>query len=235
MALQHSPSIVTDGLKVCLDAGNPRSYSSSTTWIDISGNNFNASLINGVGYNSGNLGSLTMDGVDNVILAPSVNSLGSMANQALEIWVKSPGLGSGKSLGGLICLDYGMCSSINPSGNITYYLYNSDAWPNGYYLFLMETTGANCFDNQWHHIVCTRNNSDAVIYVDGVVRAFGSGGGSWSGSTIWSSMSTQIGNNPNDAYYHLLGNIGVAKIYNKYLTSAEVAQNFNALRGRYGI
>jgi hypothetical protein len=31
------------------------------------------------------------------------------------------------------------------------------------------------------------------------------------------------------------GNISVAMLYNRALTSTEVTQNFNALRGRYGI
>jgi hypothetical protein len=31
------------------------------------------------------------------------------------------------------------------------------------------------------------------------------------------------------------GKLSVAKIYNRALTAAEIKQNFNALRGRYGI
>jgi hypothetical protein len=45
-----------------------RSYpGTGTTWTDLSGNGNNGTLVNGVGYNSGNGGSLTFDGVnDNV-------------------------------------------------------------------------------------------------------------------------------------------------------------------------
>jgi hypothetical protein len=54
MALSHSPKIITDGLVLCLDAGNPKSYpGSGTTWTDLSGNGNNGSLENGVGYNGG--------------------------------------------------------------------------------------------------------------------------------------------------------------------------------------
>jgi len=36
MSLNHSPSIVTDGLVLCLDAANQRSYpKSGTTWSDL--------------------------------------------------------------------------------------------------------------------------------------------------------------------------------------------------------
>jgi hypothetical protein len=65
MALSHSPSIVTDGLVLCLDAGNPKSYpGSGTTWTDLSGNGNNGTLVNGVGYSGDNLGSLSFDGVN---------------------------------------------------------------------------------------------------------------------------------------------------------------------------
>ena len=38
MALTHSPRIVTDGLVLCLDAGNTKSYpGSGTAWNDLSG------------------------------------------------------------------------------------------------------------------------------------------------------------------------------------------------------
>jgi hypothetical protein len=53
MAISYNPRIVTDGLVLALDAGNPKSYpGSGTTWTDLSGNGNNGTLVNGVGYNS---------------------------------------------------------------------------------------------------------------------------------------------------------------------------------------
>lgn len=47
MATYYSPKIVTNGLITCLDAGNPKSYiGSGTDWNDISGNNYNFTLVN---------------------------------------------------------------------------------------------------------------------------------------------------------------------------------------------
>jgi hypothetical protein len=60
--------IITDGLVLYLDAGNPASYpGSGTTWFDLSGNGNNGTLVNGVGYTSDNLGSLVFDGVDDYV------------------------------------------------------------------------------------------------------------------------------------------------------------------------
>jgi hypothetical protein len=45
--LAHSPSIVMNGLVLCLDAGNSKSYpGSGTTWTDLSGNGNTGTLRN---------------------------------------------------------------------------------------------------------------------------------------------------------------------------------------------
>ena len=53
MGLRHSPKIVTDGLVLCLDAANVKSYpGSGDTWYDLSGNGYDGTLINGASYDS---------------------------------------------------------------------------------------------------------------------------------------------------------------------------------------
>ena len=66
MSSSASPDIVTNGLVLCLDAADKRSYpGTGTTWFDRSGGGSNGTLVNGVGYNSGNGGSLVFNGVNN--------------------------------------------------------------------------------------------------------------------------------------------------------------------------
>ena len=233
MGLIYSPKIVTDQLIVALDAADINSYpGSGTTWYDLSGRSNNGTLTNGPTFSNR---SIALDGTNDLIFAPPVNTLGAIPNHAFEIWVKTPGLGSGKTIGGLICPDYGMVSYIAGNGNIVYSLYNTDSSPNAV-LVNVVTTGVNIFDNSWHHVVCTRSPDTAAIYLDGVLKASASGGtATWSGTTIWSSMNTQIGNNPNDVYYNLYGNIALAKIYRKYLTVQEIRQNYNATKTRFGL
>ena len=68
MSLSHLPKIVTNGLVLCLDASDIKSYpKSGTTWFDRSGNGNNGTLVNGVGYSSGNGGVLAFDGVDDYV------------------------------------------------------------------------------------------------------------------------------------------------------------------------
>ena len=237
MSSEIGPKTIRDGLVFAVDAADQGSYvSGSITWNDLSGNRFNGTLNGGVGYSNTGFGSMVLDGVDDRITSPSVNTMGGIPNQTLEIWIKSSGLGITQSRGGLICPDYGQLSHISNSpttGSVFYGLYfTSTSDPINVSL---TTAGVNCFDNIWHHITCTRNSADAVIYVDGISRASGSGGGAWSGSNVHSNMNVEIGNNPNNFYYRLMGNIGLARIYNKALSASEVVQNYNAGRSRFGL
>lgn len=53
MGLGHSPSIVTSGMVLALDAGNTKSYpNTGTTWTDLSGNGNTGTLTNGPTFNS---------------------------------------------------------------------------------------------------------------------------------------------------------------------------------------
>jgi hypothetical protein len=237
MGISGGPDTIQDGVVLCLDASDKNSYpGSGDTWYDVSGKSNNSSLINGPTYSSANGGSIVLDGTNDLVYAPSCNTLGSLQNQTLEIWAKSPGLGPGKYVGGLVCPDYGQISYIAADGNIVYYLYSTDAGYPGTYVLSIGTSGVNCFDNQWHHIVCTRQDGGTgEIYVDGQLKVSSGNTGTWSGSTIWSSMNTQIGNNPNDSYYNLYGNIGLARIYRKYFTATEVLQNYNSQKSRFGL
>jgi len=64
MALAHSPKIVTNGLVLCLDAGNPKSYpGSGSSWVDVTGNGYNATLINSPTYDS-NVGFISFNGTN---------------------------------------------------------------------------------------------------------------------------------------------------------------------------
>jgi hypothetical protein len=92
-------------------------------------------------------------------------------------------------------------------------------------------TGGNITFNGWAMYTATADGSNMKIYVNGVLAA----------TLATSQLPTNITRNNNyigksnwpDPY--LNGNISVGQIYNKALTEAEVQQNFNALRGRYGL
>ena len=68
MGVFAGPDVSESGLVLALDAGNLKSYpGSGTTWTDLSGRGNTGTLVNGVGYNGSNLGSLVFDGVDDYV------------------------------------------------------------------------------------------------------------------------------------------------------------------------
>ena len=80
MAVGYNPRIVTDGLVLCLDSANTKSYGGSgTTWTDVSGSGNNGTLYNGPTHTSGADGYFTFDGSNDYsqlsdTLAPSTGS-----------------------------------------------------------------------------------------------------------------------------------------------------------------
>lgn len=69
MALHRGPKIVTDGLVLCLDAADRKSYpGSGTTWYDRSGNRNHGTIVGNPLYSNNNGGILTLNGDDYVNL-----------------------------------------------------------------------------------------------------------------------------------------------------------------------
>lgn len=70
MSLGYGASIVRNGLVLHLDATNQKSYpGTGTTWYDLSGNNNNASLVNGPTHSEN---TFVFDGVDDYLITSSV-------------------------------------------------------------------------------------------------------------------------------------------------------------------
>lgn len=230
----NGPNTVTDGLVFYLDAANIKSYQSgSLIWNNLTrGTNscsFNSSKPT---YSSGNGGELVFDAT------PIYTSMGPGTNypypyHTYEMWVKTSGLGPGMTLAGLFGMDYGRVIYINSNSSIQYALYSGS-------VSILNVNGlppnTNLFDNTYHQVVCLRNTSSYEIYVDSTLIKTGGNGGNptWDGLNVWSTMPSQIANNPNDGVYRLSGSIAIAKIYNRGLTQAEVTQNYNATKGRLG-
>ena len=69
----QNEGIVTDGLKLWLDASNPASYpGTGTTWFDLSGNGNNGTMVNGVVPLSN---AMQFDGVNDYVAIPTLNNI----------------------------------------------------------------------------------------------------------------------------------------------------------------
>ena len=178
--------------------------------------------------------SIILDGTDDYISGGPSTSYLPLQYHSLEACIKSPGLGPGMNTCGIFGITYGLIVQVFASGEISYYAYSTDGGTQ-VLLFALDSTNINLLDNNWHHIVCTRDSSNVNIYIDGVLNRTTGNGGNWSGTNVWSSMNLLIGDNPNNIHYHFNGSIDVAKIYNRALTAVEVLQNFKTYRSKYSI
>lgn len=244
MALSHSPSIVTSGLSLCIDAGNPRSYpGSGTTWTDLSGNSKNATLTNGPTYSSGNGGAIVFDGVNDYASIPSPSPLSGTQLFTYEIWVnfttitgnygglnKCAWLFAGGTSSGFGQPEFAVLSANNTSFTPnTLWFGRGGGGATG---SLSVNVSALMSNGNWYQIVLVRSASNAeTVYLNGSSIGTGNVSDTFNdGVTLFASLE----NNPNYSGY-LTGNISNIKIYNRALSAAEILQNFNALRGRYGI
>ena len=175
------------------------------------------------------------DGTDDILYANAENDY-PYPYHSWEVWFKTNQVDSGGTAG-LVGLDYGrtMYLTATNGGNIVYTLYSNMSSPN--VLVLSISGGTNLLDNEWHQVVCSRGASAAEIWVDGSLVKTASNGGqaTWNGINQWSGMAARFGDNPNNSGLKFTGPIPIIKIYNKQLSGAEVLQNYNAQKSRFGL
>ena len=223
------PEIVEDGLVLALDAGNTKSYPSPGTagWYDLSGNGNNGSLIEGPSYNSDNGGSLVFNGISNYVSLSS-SIIGTDEPFTYEIAVYRTGNGTNWPR---FFINGGVNSSItitqyNDTTGVLFRLTTNKGTYDEYNL-----PSGTLVNNQWVCLSFTSNTSSRQMnaYINGVKY----GNGVSSGSTATPSTSTSsIGGDGSSSWD---GRIAYARMYNRTLTQAEIQQNFNATRKRFGI
>ena len=231
------PDIVTDGLVLNLDAGNPYSYlsgSSGTTWsntVAVS-SSISGTLVNGPVYSNG---AITFDGVDDYGLISNTNLLTFGNNPfSISFWMKPINFST----------NYRTVLSNYSDYNVDYISYFYCAIFNGggagfnRELTILDSAGnwtsgipkVSLTDNEWVNIVITRTGNIVTIYKN-TLPTVGAGSNTLNFS---GTRSTKIFGGVSNIS-STQGSLSNLQIYNKALSQTEVQQNFNALRGRYGI
>ena len=218
--------LITDGLVLNLDAGDPRSYpGSGTTWTDLSGYAQNGTLTNGPTYSNANGGSLvfTKAGLKYSESTASAFSItGANAKFTLEAWAKNTTDGNYNTV-----LSIGTRYAQIGFGISGTFMYGSNGGAGNNLIFPAGHTVGN-----WYHLVMTfegLGDNIAKFYVNGSLLTSGNIGND--GSTTTTSI--RIGAFATSGTEFLDGNVAVARVYNRALSAAEVAQNYDALKVRY--
>ena len=172
-------------------------------------------------YNSD--GTFEFDGTNDVITIPALDF---PTEQTIEIWLKPLESDTARrnpynqAYGG-----YGTWTH-EPGGSINYYYGDGggNALP-----YIGHTSSFSVNQNEIACVATTRNTSQSIWYKNGV--AYNSYTHSFGELTSHTS-TISIGDGYANPY---MGNIYAVKLYNRALSAAEIKQNFNATRGRFGI
>jgi hypothetical protein len=226
MSLLHSPKIVTNGLVLCLDAASRKSYpGTGNVWRDLSGNGNDGTLTNGPTFSSANGGSIVLDGTDDYVISANNTQISGNVPRSLSVWFRSSEsvldryysvtkIGTGPTQGGLF--------EILINNNLVF----GHFYGGGYAL---NVDSGKTLLNNFTNCVLTYLSPNVYIYIDGIYKG-----------TINLTLNTintklDMGIVGYNVFYPFKGLIGNTLLYNRALNSQEVQQNFNALRGRYGI
>jgi hypothetical protein len=243
MTTNYNPRIVTDGLVLALDAGNPKSYPGSGTLItDLIGSGENGIMSNMDASNHNSDGYFTFDGSNEYITVTKSNFFTSYSQQiTMEAWVYIPSSATWSNgffgnifTRGNFAGSHGLWRSSN-NNQVAFYCRQLDPVDS-------QNSFANISRDTWYQLVGVWN-AGTKLYVNG--ELIDSDSASFTGETenneneaSGGGGSFNIGQNTaasSNFGNYFEGRQAAHKIYNRELTASEVKQNFDALRGRFEI
>jgi Concanavalin A-like lectin/glucanases superfamily len=237
------PAVVTNGLVLNMDAGFTPSYSrSGTTWYDLSGNNNNCTLVNGPTYNTSQGGGIKFDAVDDYATIPDSNSL-DLTELTISLWFNR---------GDILTLAAGDQQNFFVKGNtaaaggdqMNYAVQLFGPTGGGRYVWQSPGIGFAAltppsqvlFANQWYNLVFTHVSTNTPIaYLNGIKQT------NWTATNPTNALVTNTwratisGDVERNQAANFNGIMSIVQLYNRALSETEVLQNWNALKGRFGL
>jgi len=221
------PSIVTSNLKFYIDPANPRTWDGANVTIFnlVRGSAFgNANVtISSPTLLSNNLGVFSFNPNNHANTGFTRGMMGS--NCTVSIWFKYSNVGS-TNIGPMIGFQGGGTDFEITKPNGANYIAVSD----NQYISSMFIT-QNVYDGNWHQITYGFGTGKGTIWVDGLWGSTNTFTGAASSTRVIIGGELYAAS----ASHFIGGQFGPIKVYDKLLSNVEVAQNFHAIRGRYGV
>ena len=236
MGFFRGPNIVRDGLVLALDAASPRSYpGSGTTWYDLSGNNRHSTLGNGPTFNSEFGGSIVFDGSDDRVTTPSF----TYTPYSISVWLYNNNTipGNDTAIGGPSTYQTlfsfgGSTPGVNLGG------WTSAATNEAIHIWSNSGGNKLTYTNQAvlsgvHNFVFNWNGSNYDIWVDGIKQSVIAGSSGHAILQTYTNVPLYLCTNNNT--YEFNGKIYSFNLYGSSLTDAQISQNYNAHKSRFGL
>jgi hypothetical protein len=208
-------TITTVGTETVHTFTSSGTFVTGTNFIDLSGNRNNGT-INGATFNSANGGSIVFNGSSQYV---SVSSL-ITGNQSFSwgAWIYPIATGTPVFFGnvstGLAMLSY--WDSANNKVRVG--TYGADRL----------TSGTAILPSTWGYTFWTWDGTTLISYTNGIADGTATGF-----SFNISNLYTTIGNSVNAQYF--AGRIAQTLVYNRVLSAAEIMQNYQAVKTRFGL
>ncbi len=234
MSVYGGPDIITDGLVLCLDAGNTKSYpGTGTAWTDLSRNSINGTLTSGPTFSNANGGSIVFSSSNYVTLGTPTLLNQVQVPLSICIWAKLNTIALGNTLWGVYKgATGGQIYSLFrvDNGTLKYYGSNSSG---GYQSQGTLTISANL----WYFYAVTVSGS---ISSPTVTMYLNNSSQSFLYSAFTSSPDATVdfrvgGNQSQPTVEGWNGNIAQVCWYSRALAATEVLQNYNATKSRFNL
>jgi hypothetical protein len=229
----------TGGTITYLNGYTIHTFTSSGTftpylWNDVSGNSNNGTLTNGPTFNSNQVGGyLNFDGSDDYVSVPYNSVLNTPSGATYELWIY-------RSNGGTF-LARGTSDAGATPDNPRFYIYPSGG-NEGQIYYDWSTVGSdkngystiNLSANTWYNIIVTAvPGGQLYLYINGTDRS-----GTWNGGALPNPLNNTsdpiiVGGSSWAGVFS--GRIAVTRLYNRILSQAEITQNYNAQKNRFGL
>ena len=224
---RFKPRITKSGLVGNWDAGDPECYVGGDTCKDIA-NGTDATLEGGITFNSANGGYWEFDGTDDYIQC-STDSILQPQSFSVEAWVYD-----NQTEGYLPIVAWAGAASPTAGWPAVWTSYLNqgpmiymDQWGGADFRYF-DATAASVVG--WHHVMFTYTYDDittGAFYVDGVSQSVSSTYDDTKASTDTCRIGLSRG-------YYYKGSMGLVRIYDRALSVAEILDNYNKTKGRFG-
>ena len=232
MGVFSGPNVVDNNLVLYLDAANTQSYTGSgSTWTDLSGSSNNASISNNT-HNTGESFTITSTS-DNTL--SGINLTGG--SFSMEMWINRTGNSHDGTEGQLFTQDSGNNNGngwqwkVTNSDNIVRFVYWTSSTRSSAVTIASDTALSN---STWYQLVVTYNGTTIKMYQNKTEVHSSNPSSSLYGSTV--AIGIGMFNQTLSFDGRFNGKIAIIRAYDdKALTTAEIKQNYDATKSRFGL
>lgn len=203
-------------------------YFGDTSWRDVSSNGINFTSFNNTTFSSTNKGLLNFNGSNNYLTATE-NSLFNTETFTIESWARTSTVNQNGFLfeKGNVNTQYAVFFE-NPNIKIRTMTVNNA------YADLQFAASTYIQANQWFLVSASYNSGLKKFYINGVLLGTQTVSGGFTTNANGMSIGVYGGYNGGRGYYYT-GDIATMKFYNRTLTDAEVLQNYQTTKTRFGL